>query len=99
MSGDDKHTHYFASTIGWNLCCKQATYLLLKKEEVKELSFKEEWALKFHLSFCKFCKLFRKQSAILNQMIGKTVLTSKAQLLQRDKDKLKLLINSNLNGN
>jgi hypothetical protein len=99
MSGEDKHTHYFAGAIGWNLCCKQATYLLLKKEEIKKLSFKEEISLRFHLSICKFCKLFRKQSAIINQMIHETVLTNKAQLLQKDKEKIKLLINSNLNGN
>lgn len=99
MSADNKHTHYFANNIGWNLCCKQATYLLLKKEEVKKLSFKEELGLRFHLSICKFCKMFRKQSAIINQMIHENVLANRAQLLQKDKEKIKLLINSNLNGN
>ena len=99
MSGEDKHIHYFASTIGWNLCCKQATYLLLKKEEVTKLSFKEETALKFHMAICKFCRAFSKQSQMINQVISETVLENRVSLLQKDKDKLKLLINSNLNGN
>jgi len=99
MSGEDKHIHYFASTIGWNLCCKQATYLLLKKEELKKLSFKEEASLKFHLALCKFCRAFQKQSALMNRVINETVLANKARLLQGDKDKIKLLISSNLNKN
>jgi len=99
MSGEDKHIHYFASAIGWNLCCKQATYLVLKKEELKKLSFKEETALKFHLAICKFCRAFRKQSALMNQAISETVLAYKTQLVPAEKDKLKLLINSNLNEN
>ena len=99
MSGEEKHTHYFANTIGWNLCCKQATYLLLKKEELKKLSFKEEVAMKFHLAICKFCRAFKKQSAVMNQLIMQTVLASKANLNDVEKNKLKLLINSNLNEN
>jgi hypothetical protein len=98
MSGADKHTHYFAG-IGWNLCCKQATYLLLKKEELTKLSFKEETALKFHLAICKFCRAFRKQSAIMNEAIHQSVLASQKNMQESDKSKLKLLINSKLNEN
>lgn len=99
MSSEEKHIHYFANTIGWNLCCKQATYLLLKKEELKKLSFKEEMAMKFHMSICKFCRAFKKQSAIMNQMISETVLAAEMKLNEPEKNKLKLLINSNLNKN
>jgi hypothetical protein len=98
MSGADKNTQYFAST-GWNLCCKQATYLLLKKEELTKLSFKEEAALKFHMSICKFCRAFRKQSAIINQVIHDSILASQKNMSEADKTKLKLLINSQLSGN
>lgn len=98
MSGEDKHMHYFAGT-GWNLCCKQATYLVLKKEELTKLSFKEETALKFHLTICKFCRAFKKQSALMNQMIHETVLATKKQMNATDKAKLKLLISSKLNEN
>ncbi len=98
MSGEDRYAHYFAGR-GWNLCCKQATYLLLKKEEVQKLSFKDEAALKFHLTICKFCRAFKKQSAIMNQVISQTVLASKGSLKETEKSKLKLLINSKLNEN
>jgi hypothetical protein len=99
MSSEEKHTHYFANSIGWNLCCKQATYLLLKKEELKKLSFKEETAMKFHMAICKFCRAFKKQSAIMNRMISETVLASETTMNEPEKNKLKLLINSNLNKN
>jgi len=98
MKGEEKHTHYFAST-GWNLCCKQATYLVLKKEELTKLSFKEEMALKFHMLICRFCRAFRKQSAVMNQVISESVLNTKSNLNVPDKAKLKLLINSKLNEN
>ena len=99
MSGEEKHNHYFSDGTGWNLCCKQATYLLLKKEELSKLSFKEETALKFHLSICKFCRAFKKQSALLNKLISETVLENKFKLSDPTKTNLKSLINSNLNKN
>lgn len=98
MSREDKHTHYFVNT-GWNLCCKQATYLLLKKEELTKLSFKEETALKFHMAICKFCRAFKKQSALMNEAIHQSVLATQKNMKERDKAKLKLLINSKLNEN
>ena len=99
MSGEEKHTNYFDHHIGWNLCCKQATYLLLKKEELTKLSFKEESALKFHMSICKFCRAFKKQSALLNKLITETVLETNFKLSEPNKVNLKSLINSNLNKN
>lgn len=96
MSGEEKHIHYFAGT-GWNLCCKQATYLLLKKEELTKLSFKEEASLKFHLAMCRFCRAFGRQSKLMNELITETVLAAKSALGEDEKAKLKLLINSKLN--
>src|ERR1043166_5108687 len=98
MSGEEKYTHYFAST-GWNLCCKQATYLLLKKEELQKLSFRDETALKFHLAICKFCRAFKKQSALMNEVIGQAAHSVHDHLKEADKTKLKVLINSKLNEN
>jgi hypothetical protein len=93
---EDTNISYFSTSLGWNLCCKQATYLLLKKEEQKKLSFKEEYALKFHMSICKLCKAFKIQSAIMNENIKQT-LHQVVLMPQPEKDKLKALINSNLN--
>lgn len=95
MIPEDKNIHYFSKSFGWNLCCKQATYLLLKKEEHQKLSFKEEYALKFHMSICKLCKAFKIQSAIMNETI-KQNLQQMVLMPQTEKDKLKVLINSNL---
>jgi hypothetical protein len=98
MSAEDKHIAYFSKNFSWNLCCKQATYLLLKKEELQKLSFKEETALKFHMRICKFCRAFKIQSAIMNEAI-KQGLQQVVLLPQADKDNLKRLINSNLDNN
>ena len=51
--------------------CKQATLLSLKKEEGK-ITFRESVLLWYHLLYCKFCKRFTKQSAIINKL-GETV--------------------------
>ena len=97
MTSKEKNIAYFSKSFGWNLCCKQATYLLLKKEE-KALSFKEEYALKFHMSLCKLCKAFKKQSEIMNETINKN-LQQMVLMPQAEKDNLKALINSNLDNN
>jgi len=94
MTSDEKNIAYFSKSVGWNLCCKQATYLLLKKEE-KALSFKEEYALKFHMRICKLCKAFKIQSEIMNEAINKN-LHQMVLMPQIEKDNLKTLINSNL---
>jgi hypothetical protein len=97
MSSEEKNIAYFSKSFGWNLCCKQATYLLLKKEE-KSLSFKEEYALKFHMSICKLCKAFKKQSEMMNEAINKN-LQQMVLMSQKEKDNLKSLINNNLDNN
>ncbi len=97
MISEEKHIHYFSHSIGWNLCCKQATYLLLKKEELKKLSFKEESSLKFHRAICKFCRTFIKQSLLINKMMNEIVLENNLTLNNGVKSNLKSLINNNLN--
>ena|ERR1700751_4118513 len=96
MSSEEKNIAYFGVS-KWNLCCKQATYLLLKKEELSKLSFKDESALKFHMAICKFCRAFKKQSALMNQLISQMALANSAKLNDNDKNNLKTLINNSLN--
>lgn len=43
------------------LSCKQATFLISKKEEGK-LSMKERIQLRLHLGMCGFCSRFQKQT-------------------------------------
>lgn len=46
--------------------CKQATLLSIKKEEGK-LSFTGKVKLQYHLFYCKYCRRFIKQSAVINK--------------------------------
>jgi hypothetical protein len=94
MTSEEKNIAYFSKSIGWNLCCRQATYLLLKKEEAP-LSFKEEYALKFHMRICKLCRAFKIQSEMMNEAINKN-LNQLVLMPQKEKDNLKVLINNNL---
>ena len=98
MTSEEKNITYFSIGVGWNLCCKQATYLLLKKEEQQVLSRKEEYALKFHMRICKLCKAFKKQSEIMNETI-KQNLQQMILMPQEEKNNLKVLINNNLDNN
>jgi hypothetical protein len=48
--------------------CKQATYLIEKKS-ITRLSFREAIELRIHLYGCSFCRLFSKQSQVINNMV------------------------------
>ena len=48
--------------------CKQATYLIEKKS-IKRLSFRETIELRIHLFGCSFCRIYSKQSRVINDMV------------------------------
>ncbi|HEX3024302.1 MAG TPA: hypothetical protein VHP12_03740 [Chitinophagaceae bacterium] len=48
------------------ISCKDATYLVSKKEE-KKLAFLEMIQLKIHLLICVFCRLFELQSKLIGK--------------------------------
>jgi hypothetical protein len=48
--------------------CKQATFLIEKKSFGK-LSFRESVELRIHLYGCSFCRLYSKQSQVINEMV------------------------------
>jgi hypothetical protein len=48
--------------------CKQATFLIEKKA-IKRLSFREIIELRIHLFGCSFCRLYSKQSRVINDMV------------------------------
>ena len=48
--------------------CKQATYLIEKKS-IKRLSFHEIIELRIHLFGCSFCRIYSKQSRVINDMV------------------------------
>lgn len=49
--------------------CKEATYLVVKKEE-HNLSLGEWLKLKLHLMLCRFCRAFVRQSSYIAGQAG-----------------------------
>lgn len=64
------------------ISCDKATFLISKKEEGK-LSSGERIHLVMHLSMCKFCKLFEKQSVYITRQVRN--FSPPAQLSAEDK--------------
>ena len=50
---------------GMMISCKDATELVVRKD-IEELSWWDKMRLSFHLAMCRFCNLFRKQSAVID---------------------------------
>ena len=48
--------------------CKKAT-LLIEKKQIVSLSLREKLELKIHLAGCSVCRIFEKQSVMINQMV------------------------------
>ena len=48
--------------------CRQAT-LLIEKKSITRLTLRESLTLRIHLAGCSFCRLFDKQSQVINQMV------------------------------
>ena len=55
--------------------CKQATFLIEKKA-IEKLSFREAVQLRIHLLGCSFCRLYKKQSRVINEMVHELFRTS-----------------------
>lgn len=67
------------------LSCQKASFLIAKREEGK-LEWKEHLQLDLHLSMCKFCKLFERQSAFISRQIKN--FTSASELTLEDKARI-----------
>jgi hypothetical protein len=48
--------------------CKQATFLIDKKA-TSRLTFREMIELRIHLYGCSFCRIYKKQSRMINEMV------------------------------
>ncbi|HVW94821.1 MAG TPA: hypothetical protein VHA56_02465 [Mucilaginibacter sp.] len=48
--------------------CRKAT-LLIEKKEMDRLSLREAFELRVHLVGCSFCRIYKKQSRVINQMV------------------------------
>ena len=63
--------------------CKQATFLIEKKQ-LKRLTFREEIELRIHLTGCSVCRLYKKQSAMINNLVQQLFHDSMKQELKLD---------------
>jgi len=65
--------------------CKQATFLIEKKSFGK-LSFREMIELRIHLTGCSFCRIYNKQSAVINTMVQELFRSSVKPEIKLDDD-------------
>jgi len=65
--------------------CKQATFLIEKKS-MSKISFRETIELRIHLFGCSFCRLYNKQSAMINEMVRELFHSSMQSNIKLDDD-------------
>lgn len=79
--------------------CKRATFLIEKKL-IDRLTLREKMELRIHLFGCSVCRVFDKQSALINQMVQHLFKTPKDTHLDDNfKQELQHRIEDELNKN
>ena len=63
--------------------CKQATFLIEKKA-IAKLTFREAIELRIHLYGCGFCRIYKKQSRVINEMVQELFRSSMQSNVQLD---------------
>lgn len=80
--------------------CKRAT-LLIEKKQITFLSIRERFELRTHLAGCSVCRVFEKQSIIINRLVGKLIHPNShnSSRLGKDfKDRMQKRIDQQLDG-
>lgn len=75
------------------ISCKEATMLSVQKAEIN-LSFSDRFRLFIHLIICQYCRLFDKQSKIIDKLISNWKTDKK--LSDIDKTQLQSIIEKEL---
>ncbi|ASU32225.1 hypothetical protein [Mucilaginibacter xinganensis] len=81
--------------------CKQAT-LLIEKKSAGRLSLRESFELRVHLLGCSFCRIYKKQSGVINEMVQqlfRSSMQADKKLDDNFKKDLQLKIEEELNKN
>ena len=65
--------------------CRQAT-LLIEKKLAGRLSLRERLELHIHLTGCSFCRLYNKQSSLINNMVQQLLDSSNREDVTLDDD-------------
>lgn len=69
------------------ISCKKSTELVIQKE-AGSLSASQRFQLFSHMAICSFCRLFAKQSSIINKAIHKNAYQKNVHLTDEEKDEL-----------
>jgi len=79
------------------ISCEQATYLV-DKEEYTKLSLKNKFDLKFHLATCKYCRLYKVESHLINEQLTKifNLEGKEVKLTEEQKEKMLDSLNSKM---
>lgn len=81
--------------------CKQATFLI-EKRSASKLTFREVFELRVHLLGCSFCRIYKKQSRIINEMVQelfRSSMQADRKLDDKFKKELQVRIEEELNKN
>ncbi len=70
--------------------CEQATFLV-DKEHYTPLSSKEKFDLKLHLVTCKFCRLYKLESHLINNKLTQVFKFDNLELKLSEEQKKKML--------
>ena len=65
--------------------CRRATYLI-EKRQLTKLTFKERIVLAIHLAGCGICRLFQRQSKMINKLMQSLHRPSNDQLHHLDEN-------------
>jgi len=65
--------------------CREATYLIEKRQHVR-LTIKERLHLVIHLSGCSVCRLFQRQSRMINRVVKRMFADAAADERKLDDD-------------
>jgi hypothetical protein len=65
--------------------CRKATFLI-EKRMIGRITFRETIELRIHLAGCSVCRLFEKQSRIINAMVKKLFIDTGNNKITLDDD-------------
>ena len=72
------------------ISCEQATFLV-DKEQYTELSNKDKFDLNVHLKTCKFCRLYKVESRIINDKLTQVFTYNEEEVKLTDAQKAKMI--------
>ena len=78
--------------------CKTATqYIVQESDSKSSLNWREKLSWRFHILFCKACKLFKRQNDLIDSTLNsKSIKNAPPRMSDSKKQELESLINNNL---